>query len=208
MDDYCVYCHTFPNGKKYIGITKTSIDKRWRYGAGYNTQPKIARAIAKYGWKNITHEVLAVGLDRDKANEMEQYYIAKYDTYNNGYNATIGGDNIITCYLDSYVLDMIRYAKNYLPFAWGDSTARVAYDDRNDKEAADFWNEAADAVVRKHGKFSTTDERQVAYFWFHIREYCDLYCRMQRGEDVSKWREREFAEAIWECFFNEASADR
>ena len=204
MDDYSVYCHTFPNGKKYIGITKMDVKKRWDNGFGYSSQPKIARAIAKFGWDNIKHEILAVGLTKELANQLEQYYIAKYDSFVNGYNSTIGGDNILTCYLDSYVLDMIHYVKNNYPFAWDDTSAKIVYDDKDDKEAADFWNEAADAVIRKHGKFSTTDDRQVAYFWFHISEYCDLYCRMQRGEDVSKWRERELPEAVLEWFFDEA----
>ena len=179
MDDYCVYCHIFPNGKKYIGITKTGTDKRWRNGAGYNSQPKIARAIAKYGWENVTHEVLAVGLDRDKANEMEQYYIAKYDTYNNGYNATIGGDNIITCYLDSYVLDMIRYVKNHYPFLWEGTSAMVAYYYSNNKEAAGFWNEAARAITKKCGRFSTTNEIGVRDFWAEVDRYCAIYNYVQ-----------------------------
>jgi hypothetical protein len=197
-----VYCHTFPNGKKYIGITKTDTDKRWRNGDGYKSQPKMARAIAKYGWDNVAHEVLAVGLDHDKANEMEQYYIAKYDTLNNGYNATIGGDNIVSCYLDSYVLEMLNAIKIHAPKEY--ERVKIAYDDRYNKDAAGFWNEAANAVVRKHGRFSATDDMQVAYFWFYIGEYCDLYCRMQRGEDVRKWREREPAGAVLEWFFNEA----
>lgn len=187
MSDYIVYCHTFPNGKKYIGITKTSTDKRWRNGDGYETQPKMARAIAKYGWENVTHEVLATGLDHDKANEMEQYYIAKFDTFNNGYNATIGGDNITTCYLSSYILAMLRYTKNNWPSEY--EGIKIVYNDRYNKEAAEFWNEAARAVTLKHGKFSVTDDREVSRFWFFIGRYLDLYLRMQRGEDVSNWRE-------------------
>ena len=49
--NYCVYEHIFPNGKKYIGIS-CDAEKRWRNGKGYETQPKIARAINKYGWKD------------------------------------------------------------------------------------------------------------------------------------------------------------
>lgn len=32
---YKVYKHTFPNGKKYIGITKLTVENRWRSGKGY-----------------------------------------------------------------------------------------------------------------------------------------------------------------------------
>ena len=174
-----MYCHTFPNGKKYVGITKSETEKRWCNGNGYKTQPKIARAIAKYGWENVTHEVLAVGLDRDKANEMEQYYINKFDTLQNGYNATIGGDNIKSYYLDSYVLDMIRYVKNHCDFDWQETGARLVYDDKDNKEASEFWNEAARAITKKCGKFSTTDEIGVRNFWTEIDRYCAIYNRVQ-----------------------------
>ena len=174
MDNYCVYCHTFPNGKKYIGITKTGTDKRWCNGNGYKTQPKIARAISKYGWENVAHNVLAVGLDRDKANEMEQYYIAKYDTLNNGYNATIGGDNIKTCYLDSYILSMIRYVKLHCN-NYEETGAYIVEQDRNNKECAGFWNEAARAIKEKRGQLSATDGWQVAKFWIELDVYCRIY---------------------------------
>lgn len=179
MEDYSVYCHTFPNGKKYIGITKTNVEKRWNNGFGYSSQPKMAKAINKYGWDNVKHEVLAVGLTKELANQLEQYYIAKYDSFVNGYNSTIGGDNILSCYLDSYVLDMIRYVKNHCPFAWNETSAKIVYDDKGNKEAAGFWNEAARAIVKKYGKFSTTDEIGVRNFWAQVDRYCAIYNHIQ-----------------------------
>jgi hypothetical protein len=36
MNNWKVYCHTFPNGKKYVGITKRSPEERWhKDGSGY-----------------------------------------------------------------------------------------------------------------------------------------------------------------------------
>lgn len=52
MKEWCVYCHTFPNGKRYIGIT-CDAESRWRDGNGYKKQKKIWRAINKYGWENV-----------------------------------------------------------------------------------------------------------------------------------------------------------
>ena len=89
---YVVYRHIFPNGKSYIGITSANpYYKRWKHGEGYRTQPKIYRAIAKFGWGSISHEIIANNLTLDDANRMEQELIAKYDSINNGYNITIGG---------------------------------------------------------------------------------------------------------------------
>lgn len=84
------------NGKQYVG---QSIDYKERFRShcflekGYkSTIPtRIDKAIKKYGSKNFKVELI----DRvsfENRNEMERFYIKKYDTYNNGYNATKGGD--------------------------------------------------------------------------------------------------------------------
>ena len=47
---YWVYVHTFPNSKKYVGLTtQKNINRRWANGLGYRTQKLIYRAILKYG---------------------------------------------------------------------------------------------------------------------------------------------------------------
>ena len=35
-ENYTVYMHRFPNGKVYIGITKQTVEERWRNGVGIN----------------------------------------------------------------------------------------------------------------------------------------------------------------------------
>lgn len=92
---YCVYKHTCPNGKSYIGITKQKTWERWGRGSGYATQ-FFGKAVAKYGWDNITHEILFDGLTLEEANAKESEMIKKYDTHNpqKGYNLTDGGDGI------------------------------------------------------------------------------------------------------------------
>lgn len=88
---YSVYKHTSPSGKSYIGITKNNPEKRWKGGWGYYEQTKFFNAIKKYGWENFNHEVLETGLSLKKAWEREKYYIAKFDSFGNGYNADEGG---------------------------------------------------------------------------------------------------------------------
>ena len=100
--EYSVYCHTFPNGKKYIGIS-CECEKRWNNGNGYNSQPKMKKAIQKYGWENIKHETVLDGLSKEQANKLEKYLIAELNTIQNGYNVTIGGDTVNGCYLNSDV---------------------------------------------------------------------------------------------------------
>ena len=110
--DYCVYEHVFPNGKKYIGITRDT-HARWRNGKGYETQDKVNRAINKYGWDNIQHNIIVDGITKEQAETLEKYLIAELHTINNGYNVSSGGENITAYYLDAYVLKMINYIKQY-----------------------------------------------------------------------------------------------
>lgn len=91
-DTYCIYMHTFPNGKRYIGQTCVKPEIRWRGGRRYSGL--MGRAVKKYGWENIKHEILCTDLSQDAANEAEIKLIAEYDTTNpnKGYNITVGGD--------------------------------------------------------------------------------------------------------------------
>ena len=95
---YTVYMHLFPNGKKYIGITRQNIYKRWDNGYGYmhDKHTIMARAIRKYGWDNIYHIIIKNNITHDEANALEKALIQHYKTTdsNYGYNITCGGDGI------------------------------------------------------------------------------------------------------------------
>nr|DAQ81383.1 MAG TPA: intron associated endonuclease [Caudoviricetes sp.] len=94
---YTVYKHIAPNGKVYIGITKQEPEQRWKNGNGYKTNEHFYRAILKYGWENIRHEIVANGLTKEQACDLEIELIAKYDSTNpkHGYNNTMGGETNI-----------------------------------------------------------------------------------------------------------------
>lgn len=94
MSGYTVYMHTFPNGKRYVGITRQEVSRRWRDGKGYEGQV-VYDAILKYGWDNIKHEVLYEGLTKAQAEEKEKQLIKQYDTtsHANGYNVELGGNS-------------------------------------------------------------------------------------------------------------------
>lgn len=96
---YCVYRHTFPNGKVYIGYTGQKPTDRWCGGTGYKHQQLVYRAIVRYGWDNIQHEVLADSLTYEQAVAMEIELIKAYDSTNPdfGYNTTAGGDGRLDC---------------------------------------------------------------------------------------------------------------
>lgn len=97
MEDkkYCVYKHTAPNGKVYIGITCQSPNRRWRNGEGYRKNKYFYRAIQKYGWGNFSHEILFENLLLSEASAMEIDLISKYKSNEvlYGYNISSGGEN-------------------------------------------------------------------------------------------------------------------
>jgi group I intron endonuclease len=99
---WCVYMHTSPSNKAYIGITSKSVKERWgKDGSRYKqkTQPVMYAAIQKYGWENFTHYIFADNLSEKEAKHMEVLLIALYKTNcskykrpSYGYNMTDGGD--------------------------------------------------------------------------------------------------------------------
>jgi group I intron endonuclease len=92
---YCIYIHKNKiNNKIYVGQTSQKPEKRWKLGEGYKTSTKFYNAIKKYGWDNFEHIILKDNLTLEEANYWEEYYIKQYDSYRNGYNATMGGKNI------------------------------------------------------------------------------------------------------------------
>ena len=92
---WTVYMHVNRiNGKKYVGITSQTLQKRWREGNGYHSKNPIGKAIQKYGWDNFDHYTLLSELTGIMAEIMEQVLIVYYNTNiknNNGYNVQTYG---------------------------------------------------------------------------------------------------------------------
>ena len=91
-----IYCITnLVNNKKYIGKTVTSIAERFskhKHDAFVqNSNYAIHVAMRKYGIEAFDIQQLEE-CSMDQLSLREQYWIAYYDSYNNGYNLTIGGD--------------------------------------------------------------------------------------------------------------------
>lgn len=93
---WCVYKHTSPSGKVYIGIS-SNINSRWsRSGFRYTTYNSIfKRAIEKYGWNNIEHKILFDNLTKEKAVQLEIDLIRHYKNLGVSYNITDGGEGTL-----------------------------------------------------------------------------------------------------------------
>ena len=75
--------------KSYIGSTKTSLNNRSKNGTEYcrccGYKNKFATAIITYGFINFNCEILAIVNEKDRY-IIEDTYMKKYDSVNNGYN--------------------------------------------------------------------------------------------------------------------------
>lgn len=100
MNEYTVYVHIDPEGKRYYGATKMDVNRRWkRNGRGYIHNKYFTNAIKKFGWSNIQHIVVARGLSEDEAYWLEVKLIKEFDTTNpnKGYNISKGGKGWMGC---------------------------------------------------------------------------------------------------------------
>lgn len=110
---YCVYKHTCPNGKVYIGITRQNPIKRWKGGSGYKENKHFYSAILKYGWVNIKHEILYDELNEEQACVKEVELISKYNSNDRefGYNNSTGGEKNFTFSHSSETKERMRKCK-------------------------------------------------------------------------------------------------
>ena len=86
------------NGKQYVGQTSRNIDTRY-YEHCYDNRSTSAihAAIVKYGVKNFKVEELEE-VDITEMDSKEQYWIAKLNTFKDGYNKNIGGNQSCSNY--------------------------------------------------------------------------------------------------------------
>ncbi|MCC8068781.1 MAG: GIY-YIG nuclease family protein [Ruminococcus sp.] len=107
------------NQKVYIGQS-VDIEKRWaehiRCANNSDKPNTIYQAIRKYGVENFTFEVIEE-CSQEKLNEREIYWIDYYNSYYDGYNMTLGGDN-------GYLFDYNFLVEQYKIYKTTEETAK------------------------------------------------------------------------------------
>ena len=85
------------NQKSYIGKTIRDPEIRWNEHKQDSKHPNLPlqRAFKKYGINSFSFEIIEE-VKEELLDEREKYYIKKFNTYKQGYNATLGGEGGIT----------------------------------------------------------------------------------------------------------------
>ena len=100
------------NGKSYIGQTIQNVKERFYQHCATKCSKAVSnmaihRAIKKYGKSNFTVEVIEE-IDSTNLNDRERYWIKYYNSYNNGYNSTKGGQDGCKPFKDLDVESIIK----------------------------------------------------------------------------------------------------
>lgn len=80
------------NGKVYIGQS-VDIERRFNSHKNSNEDHPLYRGFKKYGIDNFSFEIIEECLVSE-LNDKEIYYIDFYNSYDKGYNQTLGGSNV------------------------------------------------------------------------------------------------------------------
>ena len=110
------------NSKVYVGQTIQTLNKRFNGHCCYSKSDRssnmyIKRAIHKYG-RDKFHITLIEECPLDLLNEREKYWISFYNSYNEGYNLTKGGQdsNYFNLHRLEEIIDIKKFEQYILEF--------------------------------------------------------------------------------------------
>ena len=97
-----IYKYVSPSGKVYIGQTTNERHRRNVFNSNQSYGGvKIDNARKKYGPESFEYTVL-IKVESDNTDELKSYlnelevgFIRMYDSFNNGYNSTEGGESLM-----------------------------------------------------------------------------------------------------------------
>lgn len=100
------------NDKIYVGQTSGTLKERFKqHKKKMNSEDRktypLYNAMRKYGIEHFSIKILE---ETDNLQEREQYWIKYFDSYNNGYNTTRGGDGWVRT---DYDLIVDLYSKGF-----------------------------------------------------------------------------------------------
>ena len=170
------------NNKKYVGITKTSAERRWgTEGENYKGQLFYEKGIVPFGWDNFDHIILNDDLSYDLVQQIEARLIKELDLTNpdKGYNDNEGAiifKNEVADQLTSNFLKQIN--SNSLKKKTLDDFKFVSYSYHNvQHELASLYS------LYKENRLNTDLDCQREYVWDEARQQ-GLWDTLLRGCNI------------------------
>ena len=137
-----IYMFIFPNGKKYVGLTTHTPEKRKleHLSCSRKSKPKylVHKAIKLFGEDAFEMVILAHANNKNELTSLEQKYIQEYNTYfinGPGYNMTLGGEGVFGYKFTEEVKHKMSQAKKL--FLKNNPT----YIEIHKKRMSEYWNE-------------------------------------------------------------------
>lgn len=216
---WVIYMHIFPNNKRYIGVAiinegetpKRACINRWGHnGEGYKTQ-RVYRAIKKYGWENVKHEILFECVPEDQVDELEIYLIKKYNSQideGNGYNIDYGGKHrIVSEYTRRRLSDSLsgekhpNYGKHHSEetkrrIALGNIGKVVSEESRKRMSDAQNWQNGENNP--RYGKHCTENEKR--NISNGVKKYYDSHDGYWKGKHLSSESKRKLSDKAKERY--------
>jgi group I intron endonuclease len=191
MTIYTIYrAKNVLNEKCYVGF-----DSRWPNRKGghlravrSNSTQALYRAMRKHGVENFVWEVIYQSKDRDHTlNEMERYFISEFNSFNNGYNMTLGGEGIFG--RKNHCQPHSEEAKQKMKDAWIRRKARgdvnIWKGRKHSKESRDKMSRSASSGNRQSEQFRRACVER------NRKRYLTPESRQQASEAVRKgWETR------------------
>jgi len=145
------------NGKKYIGKHNGNKKSYWSSGLIPN------RIVKKYGKNIFDRVIIEDNIETvELLNSKEMYYIELYDTFNNGYNSTIGGEgggHWIYTKTEDEILDIKRKKSEKLKNRiFSDETRKKMSESAKNKILTDEHKKNISEAVKKRGGFPHTEK--------------------------------------------------
>lgn len=146
---YLIYKHTCTvTNKCYIGLTKHSIEYRWRQHVSCAKTKKknlhFYNAINLYGELNWEHEVLVKNIqDYKKACKLERFFIKKYNSLKCGYNSTVGGAGCVHPSGNKHPLYGVKKTKEHInKSVFGRAKSRACWTDDKKTKVKENYRKA------------------------------------------------------------------
>jgi hypothetical protein len=188
----CLYILEFPNGKRYVGITKHTAEHRFIKGHLYSRH-LVGKALMKYGKESVVITTLFESDDWDELCALEVETIKCFNTLRpNGYNLTVGGDGVA-----GYTPTEAHREKVSLSLTKYNSSDAVRL--RKSSDAANYWARVGVAGKVAHGelisKSRSTDESRLKTSIASREMWEDADRSYRRSLAMRKWHaeNKEFA---------------